>query len=71
MKRFYITVETVTLALKGRDILRKNGFRVSIKKSASNDVSAGCAYNIVLEAADVSKAVRILHKNGIIVKSIK
>ena len=71
MKRFNITVGSVTQALKGRDILRKNGFRVSIKKSSTDDTSMGCAYNIVIEDNDPNKAVRILHKNGIIVKSVR
>lgn len=69
MKR-YITVGTVTHAIKGRDILRKNGFRVSVKKASSDVTGTGCAYTVVLENGNVNEAVRILHKNGIIIKSV-
>jgi len=67
MKR-YITVASVTQAIKGRDILRKNGFKVGVKKSDSSTV--GCAYTIVLENSDIDNAVRILNKYGINVKSV-
>ena len=67
MKR-YITVASVTQAIKGRDVLRKNGFKVGIKKTDSK--TGGCAYTIVLESGDLDGAVRILHKFGINVKSV-
>lgn len=65
MKR-YITVASVTQAIKGRDVLRKNGFKVGIKKADSKTV--GCAYTIVLEDGNLDEAVRYLHKFGINVK---
>ena len=71
MQRYSITVETVTQALKGREVLRKNGFRASVKKSTSDSENMGCAYNIVLEGGELSKAIRILHKSGITVKSVR
>lgn len=67
MKR-YITVASVTQAIKGRDILRKKGFKVGIKKTDSN--TAGCAYTIVVEGVDIDAAVKILNKSGINVKSV-
>jgi len=69
MKRYNIIVGTVTHAIKGRDILRKKGFRVSIKK-ASDESGSGCSYAIVLEGNDIDSAVKILYKSGIIIKSV-
>jgi len=64
----YITVATVTQAIKGRDVLRKNGFKVGVKKADSR--TAGCAYTIVLEDGALDDAIKILHKSGINVKSV-
>ena len=71
MQRYIITVETVTQALKGREVLRKNGFKVKVQKSSFSESDAGCAYNVILEDGDLKQAVRILHKNGITVKSVR
>ncbi len=70
MKRYNIIVGTVTHAIKGRDILRKKGFRVSIKKASGEVGPAGCSYAIVLEGNDIDSAVKILYKSGIIIKSV-
>ena len=68
MERF-ITVASVTQAIKGRDVLRKNGFKATIKKTDSKTV--GCAYTIVLENGNLDLAVRKLHKAGIDVKTVE
>ena len=68
MKR-YITVASITQALKGRDVLRKNGFKVTVKKIDSK--TDGCAYTIVLENGNPDLAVKNLYKAGIKVKTVE
>lgn len=70
MKKYNIIVGTVTQAIKGRDILRKNGFRVSIKKASADAGNSGCAYAIILDGDNIDSAVKILYKSGITIKSV-
>jgi hypothetical protein len=64
MKRYVITVGTVTYALKGRDILRKAGKKAWVEKIISNGKSNGCSFAIITEG-DLKSAEQILIKNGI------
>ncbi len=63
MKRYLIQVGTVTYAIKGRDLLRKNGFRVKIERKTGEN-TYGCGYVIVLEG-DLKNARELLHQNGV------
>ena len=62
MRSFKIKTETVTYAIKGREILRKNGFKARIEKSGSQN-GRGCSY--VIEASGSGTAETILRKAGI------
>ena len=64
MKRYVISVGTVTFALKGRELLRKAGKKAWVEKIASNGKSNGCGYAIVVEG-DIKTAQQILKSNGI------
>ncbi|MGN0492745.1 MAG: DUF3343 domain-containing protein [Acutalibacteraceae bacterium] len=63
MKNYVITTGTVTYAIKGRDLLRKNGYNVKIERISSGR-SAGCGYSIVLTGA-LDKAEELLRSAGI------
>ena len=63
MKRYVIATGTVTYALKGRDILRKNGFSVKIER-ITGDKTLGCGY-VLLVSGDIAKAEKILNSGGI------
>ena len=63
MKRYLIQVGTVTYAIKGRDLLRKNGFKVKIERK-TDEKAYGCGYAISLEG-DKSEAVKLLRDNGV------
>lgn len=64
MKRYVITTGTVTYAIKGRDLLRKNGFKVKIERQTAGADTAGCGYSIVLEG-NLAAAERLLREAGI------
>lgn len=71
MKRYVITTGTVTYAIKGRDILRKKGFKARIEKSAVIERDSGCGYAIILESGNIDAAEKILRNAGIKILSIK
>lgn len=64
MYRYNITTGTVTYAIKGRDILRKNGYNVKIQRITSGLGSSGCGYTIVFDG-DLTRAENLLRSAGI------
>ena len=64
MYRYSITTGTVTYAIKGRDLLRKNGYNVKIQRITSGLSRAGCGYSIVF-SGDLTKAENLLRSAGI------
>lgn len=71
MREFLIFTGTVTYAIKGRDILRKNGIEATVKKKNSTEDNTGCGYAIAVKK-NIDKAEQILRNNGIrILKSSK
>ncbi|MCQ2448930.1 MAG: DUF3343 domain-containing protein [Clostridia bacterium] len=64
MKRYRISTGTVTYAIKGRDLLRKNGFNAYMERIYSGPGSAGCGYTVVV-SGDLSQAVRLLRAAGV------
>ena len=49
MQRHIISVNSITYAIKGRDLLRKQGFRSYIEKKTNVSGNTGCGYVIVAE----------------------
>ena len=58
-----IAIGSVTYALKGRDVLRKNGYRVGIERKPSKN-SGGCGYSLKF-TGDLQRAKDILDRHGI------
>lgn len=63
-----ISVGSVTYAIKGRDVLRNNGFKVNIERKPSKSLS-GCGYALKF-VGDPDKAKAILQSHGIKIKDI-
>ena len=68
MKRYIIATGTVTYALKGRDLLRKNGFSVKIER-ITGDKTLGCGY-VLIVIGNIAEAEKILNLGGIKVLKI-
>lgn len=66
MREFLIFTGTVTYAIKGRDVLRKNGIEATVKKKSSAESNVGCGYAIAVKN-NIDKAEQILRNNGIII----
>ena len=64
MKRYVIITGTVTYAIRGRDILRKEGFRATVERNTVGISRYGCGYGIVVNSS-IDEAVEILNKSGI------
>ncbi len=63
MKRYSVATGTVTYAIKGRDLLRKKGYKVSVERKSGEKIH-GCGYAIIFEG-DIKTATEILSKGGI------
>lgn len=68
MKRYLILTETVTYAIKGRDILRKNGMTAQVEKL--NYGKSGCSYAVTV-SGDIGKAEALLKASGIKILEIR
>ena len=47
MQRHIISVSSITYAIKGRDFLRKHGYKAHIEKKTDINGNVGCGYGIV------------------------
>ncbi len=64
MKEYIITTGTVTYAIKGRDILRRKGYKAHIEKVTSGRGNMGCGYAIVFYG-DINAAESLLRSSGV------
>lgn len=64
MQEYLIFTGAVTYAIKGRDILRKNGIRAEVKKVSGNDSGVGCGYAILVKNS-IRTAEKLLIDSGI------
>lgn len=72
MQRHIISVSSITYAIKGRDLLRKQGFRAYIERKTNSNGNTGCGYVIVADGdrqkisdALMNSGVKILQINSI------
>lgn len=63
MKHMIVT-GTITYAIRGRDILRKNGFKAAVERNSRGFGRLGCGYGIVVEG-DIERAEEILRNNSV------
>ena len=59
-----IVMSSVTYAIKGRDILRLKGFKVSIDRLPPGPQRPGCGYGVCV-IGDVTSAVATLQQYGV------
>ena len=64
MKEYKIFVGTITYALKGRDILRKNGIKARVERMTSRVENHGCGY-VILSEGNIEKSEELLRMAGI------
>ncbi len=64
MGSFLLTTGSITYAIKGRDLLRKMGYKAKIERRTAGTGSNGCGYNILVEG-DIKAAETILRDAGV------
>ncbi len=69
MKKYAVQTGTVTYAIKGRDLLRRNGFRAGIERGTSSK-NSGCGYSVVVEG-DIDTALSLLKDAGIKILGVR
>ncbi len=69
MQRHIISVGSITYAIKGRDLLRKQGFKAYIERKTNAGGNVGCGYVIVAEG-NRQKITNALMNSGVKIKEI-
>ena len=61
MRSVLFVVGSITYAIKGRDLLRRNGYRAYVERAPADAEHLGCGYGIYV----VEEAQRLLQQAGI------
>ena len=69
MQKHIISVSSITYAIKGRDLLRKQGFRAYIERSTNEKGNAGCGY-VIIASGNKNKIIGVLSSSGIKVLNV-
>ncbi len=69
MHQYIISTGTVTYAIKGRDLLRRNGFKAEAHRATSTE-RIGCGYGIVV-SGNITTAKSLLENAGIKILDVK
>lgn len=64
MSSYRISTGTVTYAIKGRELLRRNGYKVRMERVTSGARSSGCGYSLVIDGSP-DKAEQLLRQADI------
>lgn len=67
MSKKGIKVGSVTYAMKGRDLLQKNGYKAYLTRNPHPEEDEGCGYVIYVNNMD-KRCFEILSRNGIKIK---
>ena len=70
MHGFSVVTGTITYAIKGRDILRRYGYRAHIEKITDTSQNVGCGYTVVFKG-DIVRAQEILRNAGVRILQIR
>jgi hypothetical protein len=64
MTRYKVITGTITYAIKGRDVLRKNGFKAELIRTVNAAGSVGCGYGISTNC-DEETIIDLFNRYGI------
>lgn len=65
MDKVLLGVKSLTLALKGKDILNNNGINSKVVRTSGAYEGNGCGYSICITKGDADLAVKLLESHGI------
>lgn len=64
MQRYDISTGSITYAIKGRDLLRKQGIKANVERKTSGMAKSGCGYSIIA-TGDIKRIESILKKANV------
>ena len=64
MANHYIHVGSITNAMRGKQLLEKNGMRAFLHRSADRGEGEGCGYSLLI-SGDPQRAVGMLRNSGV------
>lgn len=67
--KYYILLNSVSSALKGKDILDKNNIKSSVERTPKNNVARSCGYSLMVNDG-IERAKEILEDNKVIVLGV-
>ncbi len=70
MKKLLLTVQSVTLAMKGKEILTRKGIPATVKRTPKLSQTKSCGYSIAVPRNYKQTAVEMLAQNGIAVTDV-
>ena len=62
-----IKIGSYTLAMRGCELLRKNGITCALRKISDSDGKYGCLYAVTIDAGHLKTKKKILRSSGIMV----
>ncbi len=70
MNRYFIVTGTITYAIKGRDVLRRNGYHAEMTRTVQSTGNVGCGYGVLTDCKP-EKIKTLFSENGIRYLQIK
>lgn len=64
MNKWFIKVNSITTALRAKELMIYNGYRVSMKRAENALSEQGCGY-ILVSSGDIERAEMLLKNSGI------
>lgn len=64
MANQYIHVGSITGAMRGKQVLEKQGIRAYVHRASNPPQGDGCGYSLLV-TGDAQRAVAVLRKNGV------
>lgn len=71
MGRQLLMVQSVTFAMKGKEILIRNGIFATVQRTPKLNKNESCGYSIAVVNNNKDKALKILAENGITVIGVR
>ena len=70
MQQYVISTGTITHAIKGRDVLRNEGYKARMERRVLSSVNSGCGYVLII-SGDIERAKQILSEERVKVLEIR
>ena len=71
MSRLFLTVRSVTFAMKGKEILTQHGISATVQRTPKLSQTESCGYCIAVPSAYKDKALGILGDHGIAITGMQ